>query len=198
MLITSGSRTMEKLAGITHVVLDKTGTLTEGHLQVSSAYLADNAPPKDVCCRLLAAAEVTHAQDHPAAKAVFQWALQNLDEGRRNFLMTTNVRIHDATLGRGVRCEVELNEGAPYVIHIGSKRFLEENAVDTSGSAEETHAIGSSTMVYLAFNEEYAGYLVLQVSMLCQWTLEGYLSCFTGYSAKGSPKGYQSLKESGA
>lgn len=166
MLITSDAQTMERLAEVTYMVLDKTGTLTEGRLRVSSAYLADDAPPKDASCRLLAAAEVSHAQEHPAAKAVFQWALQNLAQDRRNFQETVNVRVRESILGRGVRCEIETEGGRSYVVHVGSRRFMEENAVDISSFKKETRTTGSKSIVYFAFDEECAGFLILQVRII--------------------------------
>ena len=162
ILITSGSQTIEKLAEVSHIVLDKTGTLTEGRLRVTATQFADDAPSIDTCCRLLAASEVAHAQEHPVARAVFQWALQNLDIDRRSFEETTNVRARHSVLGKGVRCEITTQEGQTYVVHVGNRRFMEENSVDTT-SVNDAELTSSRTVVYFAFNEECVGHLILQV-----------------------------------
>ena len=162
ILITSGSRTIERLAEVSHVVLDKTGTLTEGRLRVTATRFADDVPSIDICCRLLAASEVAHAQEHPVARAVFQWALRNLDIGHRNFEESTNVRARHSVLGKGVRCEITTQEGQTYVVHVGSRRFMEENSVDTA-SANDAELTSSMTVVYFAFDEECVGHLILQV-----------------------------------
>jgi len=168
MLITSGSRTIEKLAEISHIVLDKTGTLTEGRLRVTTAHLADDAPSIATCCRLLAATEVAHAQEHPAARAVFQWALQNLDEAKRNFEETTYVRARQSVLGKGVRCEIASQEGQTYVVHVGSRRFMEENSVDVASQLTNTAISSSNTVVYFAIDEECVGNLILQVRSISE------------------------------
>lgn len=60
-------RAVEALAGVTHVVLDKTGTLTTGRLRIEGIdALGDESPQH---CRALAAA-LAHAMPHPVAHAL--------------------------------------------------------------------------------------------------------------------------------
>ncbi len=66
-LIVTRERAIETLTRVTHVVLDKTGTLTEGVFAIVSAEAL--GPVDDASCRALAAA-MEAGSDHPVARAL--------------------------------------------------------------------------------------------------------------------------------
>ncbi len=65
---------LERLGGVRTVVLDKTGTLTEGRPRVTDIVLADGAPPEDELLALAAAAE--RGSEHPLGEAIVREALE--------------------------------------------------------------------------------------------------------------------------
>jgi Cu+-exporting ATPase len=158
-LLPGGSLAIENLARLTHLVLDKTGTLTEGRLQVSKVSLAEPfRQEKELCCHLLCATERDEAQTHPVGRAVFQWCLRQLQQQRRQLIVdgrghdagrneskaaaineheptlgTAPTRNVDSVPGKGVSCEVQDgsidNQETWYGVHIGSERFLVEHGI---------------------------------------------------------------------
>lgn len=64
-VLISGPRVIETLAELSHVVFDKTGTLSEGRLQLLQCVLVDDAVSEDHCLAIIAALEA-HAS-HPIA-----------------------------------------------------------------------------------------------------------------------------------
>lgn len=74
-----GSLYIERLAKIKNVAFDKTGTLTEGKMKVDKTEIFSSELDKD---SLLAAAGVLESvSNHPVAKAVCEYAKQNVPDG---------------------------------------------------------------------------------------------------------------------
>jgi P-type Cu+ transporter len=156
-----GERTLRSLSSITHVVMDKTGTLTDGRLRVIACDLRSGIDQM-VCNRLLYLAERDSAQSHPAGKAVFQWALQQLESAEKRKFGSASVTDCQSIPGKGVSCVISHPNGRRYLVHIGSLSFLQESDVQCADS-EQFHRSANSVLVHFAFNRSYAGHLLLQV-----------------------------------
>jgi Cu+-exporting ATPase len=91
-LLIKGGEALEKLRRVDTIVLDKTGTVTEGHPRITNAEISDEA--------LRLAAAVERLSEHPLARAVVELA-----ESRS----LTLPEAHDflAIPGRGVEARVE-------------------------------------------------------------------------------------------
>lgn len=116
---------LERLEKIDTVVVDKTGTLTEGRPTVTAVVRAEAAVSRwtdDEVLRLAAAVE--RASEHPLAQAVVAAA------GQRG-LVLPEVADFDAVAGRGVRGTVEGER-----VLVGSAAFLAENGVAGHDLAE--------------------------------------------------------------
>ncbi len=98
---------------VTHVVLDKTGTLTEGRPTVREVEALGDP---DELVRLAAAAE--SASEHPLGQAVLTWAFERK-------LALPSVSDFESVTGFGVSAVVD---GQPVLV--GRPRFLEERGVD--------------------------------------------------------------------
>lgn len=150
ILLPGGASVLENLSRLTHIVLDKTGTLTEGKLQIAQTSFAEpfrsDARKRELCYQLLCAAERDEAQTHPVGRAVFQWCLRQLKEQGKadnhvgGLLPTTTstttseagtapTRNVSSVLGKGVRAEVQGYNKIWYTVHIGSERFLREHDI---------------------------------------------------------------------
>jgi Cu+-exporting ATPase len=112
-LLIKGGEALEKLRRIDTIVLDKTGTVTEGKPRVTDAAIDDTA------LRLAAAAE--RRSEHPLARAVVDFA-----ESRGIAIPET--QDFRSVTGRGVWARVEDHD-----ILVGSETFLREQKVEASG-----------------------------------------------------------------
>ena len=105
---------LERLGTVDTLVIDKTGTLTEGRPRVSAVVAAPGFERRDV---LRLAAGVEQASDHPLARAVVETA-------RRRGLVVPAVAAFDAPTGKGAVGTVEGR-----VVLVGSAAFLRERGV---------------------------------------------------------------------
>jgi P-type Cu+ transporter len=104
-LLIKGGEALEKLRRVNTIVLDKTGTVTEGKPRVTEARLSDDA------LRLAAAAE--RRSEHPLARAVVEFAES------RGLSVPDAEKDFQATAGRGIQANVE-----GHVVRVGSAAFV--------------------------------------------------------------------------
>jgi Cu+-exporting ATPase len=109
-LLVREASAFERMDGLRMVILDKTGTVTEGKPTVTDVWAVEGFDPHEMA-RLAGAAEA--GSEHPLARAVSERA-----EGLR----ASEFR---AVRGQGVIATVEGK-----VVLVGSRRFLEESGVD--------------------------------------------------------------------
>ena len=135
---------LEALARVDTVVLDKTGTLTEGKPQVTEVEPAPGFERAEVL-RLAAPAE--RASEHPLAAAIVAAA-------REQGLELGEAEGFGAAVGRGVIATVEGSR-----IVLGSRSLLEREGVDPGPLAASADALSAQgrTVVYLAAGGRLAG-----------------------------------------
>lgn len=128
---------LQDAAKVTAVVLDKTGTITEGRPKVLHAQWCSDSPKKEVLYALEASSE------HPLASAV--------ELHLRGEVSSLDVSDFESVTGKGVAA---LYEGTKYMV--GSKRFLDEsNAVlndEWSGSYSKWSNEGHTVVFYFTEN----------------------------------------------
>jgi len=125
-LLIKGGEALEKLRRVNTIVLDKTGTVTEGRPRVTR-FETRAADRGDEVLRLAASAE--RRSEHPLARAVVEFA-----ESRG--IATAEATAFRAVAGRGVQARVAGSE-----VLIGSKTFLEENGAAAGGGGDISVAI---------------------------------------------------------
>lgn len=142
ILIRSG--TALETAGKTDVVIfDKTGTITEGHPDVSEIFPAEGVDSGRILS-LAAAAEMN--SEHPLAKAIVKKA-------ELKKLPLPSVSGFIAMPGHGVQCMVDEKQ-----ILLGNQRLMERNGIKTEHL--RTGSL-SGTLVYLAENHILLGGILL-------------------------------------
>jgi P-type Cu+ transporter len=137
---------LELLEKVTTVVVDKTGTLTEGKPKLVAIEAAAGLDPSTML-RLTASLE--HVSEHPLAAAIVAGA-------REQNLALSEVSNFESTTGRGVTGVVEGRR-----VTIGSLRHLEELGIDASAlrnRAQELRRQGQ-TVVFVALDGKVAGLL---------------------------------------
>ncbi|MFI1735925.1 heavy metal translocating P-type ATPase [Streptomyces acidicola] len=97
-ILIKGPEVLESTRRVDTVVLDKTGTVTTGHMTLQEVYVAEDADEKDV---LRLAGAVEHASEHPIARAVAAGAEKRLGTA------LPPVEAFENVPGRGVRGRVE-------------------------------------------------------------------------------------------
>jgi len=134
---------LETLEKVDTLVVDKTGTLTEGKPRVVSVAAASGFNETEVL-RLLAGVE--QGSEHPLASAI-------VVEAKRRGLAATAVNNFRSQTGRGVQGTVEGNE-----IAAGSESFLRELNIPRTEAGDAIQARGE-TAIYVAINGRLAGWI---------------------------------------
>ncbi len=147
ILIKSGE-SLERAETLDTVVLDKTGTITQGQPQVTDV-VTDGAIADEEVLRLAASAE--RGSEHPLGEAIVEAA-----EARGLSLEETQE--FEAVAGQGIR--VSLNGQK---VLLGNRRLMKENEVDLSqvkDEVERLQAEGKTTMI-LALDGKVEGIIAV-------------------------------------
>ncbi|MBB4002926.1 heavy metal translocating P-type ATPase [Aurantimonas endophytica] len=138
---------LERFAGIDTLVIDKTGTLTEGRPRLTDVVATDGDEP----AFLSAAASLERGSEHPLAEAIVAGA-------RERGATLHDAADFEAVTGKGVRGTVG---GAPVVL--GNRAMLEAEGIDGStldGAAREMETDGK-TVMFVAIDGRAAGLLAV-------------------------------------
>jgi Cu+-exporting ATPase len=149
-VLVRNAEALETLAKVDTLVVDKTGTLTEGKPQVVNVTVFPGTGlSEENLVRL--AASVESASEHPLARAIVRAA-----EERRVRLSPVSDFL--ATPGGGAEGRVE-NEA----VWIGAIKFLEARGVNVSAANNDAsmHQGEASTEVFVAINQKLVGALAL-------------------------------------
>lgn len=133
---------LERAAHLTTVILDKTGTITQGKPQVTDIITADNIAKDEA---LSIAASVEAGSEHPLGKAMV------LASEERSLNLVT-ARDFEASFGGGVSASVD-----NATIHIGNASFMRKNDIKIDKKWQnhaENMAKQAKTPVFLAKNHQ--------------------------------------------
>jgi Cu+-exporting ATPase len=147
-VLIKNAEALERMEKIDTLVIDKTGTLTEGKPKVVAVVALPGVDEADVL-RLAASAE--RSSEHPLAAAIVAAANDRQ-------LKLSPVRGFDAPAGKGVIGMVEGKRLA-----LGTAAFLKELNIDTAPLAGEAERLRSdgATAVLLAVNGKTAGVIAI-------------------------------------
>ncbi|MDO8485012.1 MAG: heavy metal translocating P-type ATPase [Candidatus Limnocylindrales bacterium] len=141
---------LERLHKVRAVVLDKTGTLTEGKPRVTDVVRAPDAPAEDEILRLAAAAE--RGSEHPLGEAIVRFALDD------RALELPDATDFEAVSGQGIEAGVDGRQ-----ILIGRPAFLETRGIDpgTLRAAADELAASGKTPVFVAVDGRPAAVIAI-------------------------------------
>ena len=142
-----GGGILQRLSEVEQVVMDKTGTLTEGNPVVRKVRTVDNWDERALL-RVVAAAE--SRSEHPLAQAI-------VAEAARRDLDLPEVESFDSETGRGVTALVDGRE-----VLVGSAPFLRQRGMPT---AVLKGLLGDHSGVLVAVDKRPAGVLIIQDQM---------------------------------
>lgn len=135
---------LERLERIDTLVVDKTGTLTEGKPRVTAVHVAGSWTESDV---LRLAASVERASEHPLARAVV------MEADARKLILASPSNVVSPT-GKGVTGDADGHH-----VLLGNANFLTESGVATAvlhGAADELRRTGA-TAIFVAIDGALAG-----------------------------------------
>jgi len=139
---------LERMEKVDTLVLDKTGTLTEGRPSVVQVEPAPGFSKDDVLQKL---ASVERASEHPLATAIVNAA----QEGRLNLSAVTDF---DSPVGKGV---VGTVDGRRVVS--GSAKFLAERGIDCAplNQPAEVQRANAATVIFVGVDGKLAGFVAI-------------------------------------
>ena len=147
ILIKSGTA-LEMAHQVNAVVLDKTGTLTQGQPQVTDVLPLTGWTP-DQLLALAAAAEVN--SEHPLGQAIVAGA-------RERELALPEVTDFQSLTGSGI--QVRLDQATYY---LGNRRLMQEQGLDLGQAEDQAAALaaGGKTPIYVANEHELLGLIAV-------------------------------------
>jgi Cu+-exporting ATPase len=153
-VLIKGGEALQRAGDVTTVVLDKTGTVTEGRPEVTDIVRAPSAAWRSDDDLLTLVASVERRSEHPLGTAIVSFAM---GRGAR----FAEVREFEAVPGRGVKGVVEMEgegAGAPTIL-VGNERLMRESGIDLSEISTEIARLSSQgkTPVLAAIDGRVAG-----------------------------------------
>ena len=147
-VLIKNAEALERMEKVNTLVVDKTGTLTEGKPSVTQI-VTTNGFQEDDLLRLVAGVE--RASEHPLATAIVNAATQA-------GLTIPDVTDFDAPVGKGVIGTVEQRQ-----VRVGSASFLTDEGLDPSAlttQADQLRADGA-TVIFAGVDDHVAGIIAI-------------------------------------
>lgn len=148
-ILIKGGEALERAGAVTTVVLDKTGTITEGRPSVTDFVLAPNAgDDKATVLRLVGAIE--RSSEHPLANAIAAYVASGAAEG----VARAEASSFEAIAGQGA---IGVVDGRS--VTVGNAALLADWAVDSAPLASEAARLAelARTVVFVAVDAKLAG-----------------------------------------
>ena len=118
-ILIKGAESLELAHQIQTIVLDKTGTLTQGKPTVTDFITVEGTADRNEQHLLQLAASVEHHSEHPLAEAVVRYAQSQEIE-------LAGVKEFEAVAGSGVQ-----GTASDHFLQIGTRRWMQELGIDT-------------------------------------------------------------------
>lgn len=143
-VLIKNAEALERFEKVDTLVLDKTGTLTEGRPSVTAILPAQGFVEADI---LRLSASLERGSEHPLADAIVR-AAKDRD------IPLTEAADFDSPIGRGVRGTIEGRQVA-----LGNTRFLGELSIDVSALEPKAEALrhDGATAIFVAIDGKAAG-----------------------------------------
>jgi Cu+-exporting ATPase len=148
-ILVKNAEAIERAEKITHLITDKTGTLTEGKPAVVDLRLSNGVSAEDLM-RLAAAVE--SQSEHPLARSVYEKA-------KSEELEIPQVADFESTTGGGVQARV-----GDALVRVGKQSFIEAEGIeipqDLTTEAERLQA-KANTVIWAARDDQLLGFIAI-------------------------------------
>jgi P-type Cu+ transporter len=147
-VLIKNAEALERMEKVDTLVVDKTGTLTEGRPSLTAIRPAGGYSEDEV---LRLAASLERASEHPLGQAIVEAA-------EKRGLSLTEATDFDSPTGKGVVGKVDGRS-----ILIGNATFLAESGIDTKSAADEAERLrrDGATAIYISVDGSVAGILAI-------------------------------------
>jgi P-type Cu+ transporter len=146
-ILIKGAESLELAHRIQTIVLDKTGTLTQGKPTVTDFITTEGTANQNELKLLRLAAAVEHSSEHPLAEAVVRYA-------QSQEVALVNVQDFAAVAGSGVQGTV-----SDRLVQIGTQRWMDELGIETTAlqNAKARLETAGKTAILLAVDGKIQG-----------------------------------------
>ena len=147
-VLIKNAEALERLEKVSTLVVDKTGTLTEGKPAVTAIRSADGFNEAEI---LRLAASVERASEHPLALAIVAAA-------EAQGLALAPVSDFDSPTGRGAQGTVDGRR-----VRLGNAKFLAEAGIDTAALDPAAEALrqDGATAIFMSMDDRVAGVIAI-------------------------------------
>lgn len=148
-ILIKGGESLEQAYKIDTVVLDKTGTITNGKPALTDIIILDSIFTKEKLLSLASSAE--NNSEHPLGLAI-------VNAGKAKFKKIDSPQFFKNIPGKGIQAVIDKQ-----TIHIGTRRLMEEQKIDISKHEEliKSLELQGKTAMLLSINENLAGILAV-------------------------------------
>jgi P-type Cu+ transporter len=147
-VLIKNAEALERMEKVDTLVIDKTGTLTEGKPEVTAVAPAEGFSETEL---LRLAASVEQASEHPLAAAILRAA-------ERKGIKTSPVSNFDAPAGKGALGIIDGRRAA-----VGNLAFLGEQGIDAAALAEMADRLrqDGATAIFVGIDDKPAGVIAI-------------------------------------
>lgn len=140
-ILVKTSETLENVHKVKTIVLDKTGTITNGKLTLTKKFNYSDLAEENI---LKICASIEKYSEHPIAQAIVNYAMENNID-------LLPVKDFEAIPGYGVKAKIEDKE---YII--GNRKLIEKNDIEILDITKDEEAIVNegNSILYLADNDK--------------------------------------------
>lgn len=148
-ILVKNAESIERAEKVTHLITDKTGTLTEGKPSVVDVQIFEGVEPHHL---LAMAAAVESQSEHPLARAV-------VDKAKVDGLNFFDISDFESTTGGGVHAHIQGK-----LIRVGKRSFIESNSIkipDDLVSEAERLQEEAKTVIWVSEDSQLLGLIAI-------------------------------------
>jgi Cu+-exporting ATPase len=140
-ILIKDAQTLETMEKVDTLVVDKTGTLTQGNPLVTSIKTAGGIKEKEL---LFYAASLERASEHPLAEAI-------IERAKKERIALGKVANFNAVPGKGIEGTIDNK-----TVHLGSEAFLEGLGIDTQELSAKTAVLRreGQSLIFMALESK--------------------------------------------
>lgn len=148
-ILIKDAKTLETMEKVNTLVVDKTGTLTQGKPKVTKFIIEDGFDQKNI---LQYAASLERASEHPLADAVIEYA-KEMD------VQLVDVEHFNSITGKGIEGDIENKK-----VIVGSESFLESLGISTHSITNQANILRDEGkgVIFVAIDSKFCAMIVIE------------------------------------
>ena len=155
-VLIKNAEALQKLNKIDTLIVDKTGTLTEGKPSVEKIFAVDGFTEVDLLQQITS---LNKFSEHPLAAAIVKYGKARLSDGQEKMVSFSDVNDFATVAGKGVTGTVN----GKYLA-LGNKKLMDETHSSVSAKLEENVSIeqkAGKTVSFISIDKVAVGYITI-------------------------------------